>query len=140
MLVGNRLVRIIFGTFILILLILNLHYFLWSQEVKESTGQVVNHFHGFNWFFTRVGEFPGIDSLVEFIKSLPDFFDWNGIVKNFTSGKFDDTLLAILKFIGLAFKAMTVPILFVGCLAWTVAENVIWLFSFIFDYFPAIRN
>lgn len=122
MLVGNRLARIIFGAFILIILVLN---FLWWVAPKGAVALVghdpsatdgIYTLKGFNWFFNHVSKYPGIQPLINEINNLD---------MNFTDNTNAwDNVLDIL-------KAMVIPIKALWGIISTVWQNLVWLLGFV---------
>lgn len=122
MVVGNRLVRIIFATFVLIILVLN---FIWWVAPQSATA-LVGHdptqtsglytFKGFSWFFEHLGKCPGIQPMIKEIQNL-----------NFTlqdNTNIGDGILDILRMFILPLN------IFWGIIS-TIWQNLAWLFGFI---------
>lgn len=130
MIVGNRFVRVIFLAFFIILISINLYYFFvidvavdqytYYGDFIEFNGHNPQYFHGFNWFFNKLGSFPGLSRLMDFMsetqKWVPDFKNGN---------PFAD-ILQCLKF-------MAYPFICMGLLIVTIFENIWWCLSFLIE-------
>lgn len=124
MLTGNRVVRILFILFFVLIIALNLwfwvvpHTALALAEENTSTADTVYHFKGFNWFFNQITEFPGIEPLVK------DISKWLNM-KQLSDNNFNiEDVLA-------GFKFMMAPIMLVFYLCKDIVLNVIWIFKFL---------
>lgn len=125
MIIGNRFGRIIFITFGILLIFLNLYYFLWGQEIYAVNGEPVYNFHGFGWFFGKMGQFPGLQRTIDFVNDIPNYINLTDNGENFSMDSFMDIL-----------RIIALPFMIIGTMIVNIFENIIWLFSFIFDFFP----
>lgn len=123
MLVGNRLVRILFTSLFVIILALNLFSWLaprmalananYDVELAEDLHQ---NYHGFNWFFNQVSTFPGLQPMID------TFLTWGKL--GMSGNVALDSLLNILKVIALPFVALWSVLVSL----WT---NLIWILGFL---------
>lgn len=126
MIFASKLTRNVFITFGIILLFLNLYY--WVYQTQQGTGSIwVNghyEFHGFNWFFGKLSAFPGIQRTVDAFTHIKSYLSNVEVDDPALQG-----ILYWLKLIGLPFRMVLIVII-------NLFENVAWFFSFFFDFIP----
>lgn len=124
MLTGNKIIKILFTTFAVLLIFINLYYFLAIKQAKDwnvlDTDIKVNTFHGFNWFFNKIASFPGLTRLFDLLTNA------NGYIKEYDIFNPGENILTLLKII-------TFPFAIIGTLIWSVIENIWWVLSFILE-------
>lgn len=124
MLTGNRLVKIIFTAFLVILICINLYYFF-IIDVGAERYTIYNgldghnhlYFHGFNWFLNKLGTFPGLNRFMDLISNAKKYIPDYNVLNPF------ENILTMLKLI-------TFPFVCIGTLIVSIFENIIWMFSF----------
>lgn len=130
MLTGNRVTRIIFCTFFLLVVFLNLYYFLVIESVVEfqpnayyTIDNGAQRFHGFGWFFNKLSAFPGLDRTFNFIT------EYGKMLQTFDYTDMMNDILLMLRCIAFPFQLL-------GTLVVNVFENLFWVLSFFIDYIP----
>lgn len=124
MIIGNKLVRNIFIFFVVFLIFLNMYYLLeveGLQEIGDYTYQKDGMtFRGFGWFFNKLGTFPGITPLTDFLADMDSYLSTQDLTEYFSISD----LLWLL-------KVISVPFIMVWKVIVVIFSNIRWVLSWL---------
>lgn len=136
MIIGNRLVKTVFLTLGIFLIVINIVWWandelasktLIDMNLYDKGDFVLFHksgveFRGFQWFFDKLSTFPAFkftyDVIITKWLNLAGDFDWTGV--------------AFIDFIYAIFRVILAPFALLGTILVDLFNNLMWFFSFFF--------